>query len=137
MSSSSVGWKAEGANLFHFFGVHSLNLEADELVGVGEFIAHGWEALCIGRIDFEDAQGNEVVGRDAVDLCLLKRAREVAGDVEEGVGLEFLGIEPVKPSLPMRSTKAESGVKSVAGEFAIVHGAIAGEACRPRQRGLR
>ena len=122
MSSSSVGWKPRARICLHFVGVDSLDLEGDELVGVGQFVSHGCEALRIGGIDVEDAQGDEVVDGDAADVGLLKRAGEVACDVEKSVGLKLLRI--VAGEAEFGHAIDEGGVgreESVAGEFAIVH----------------
>ena len=128
ISSSRIGLIAEGTNLFHFVGVDSLDFEADELVGVGLFVAHRDEAPGVGGIDFEDAQGNEVVDGDAADLGLLQRAGIVGCDIEEGVGLEFFGIEAGETECGHAVDEGGiGGEDGVAAKFVIVDGASAGK----------
>ena len=133
-----IGLIAHGTNLLHFVGVDALNFEGDELVGVWLFIAHCDEAPGVGGIDFEDAQGNEVVDGDAADLGLLQRAGIAGCDIEEGVGLEFFGIEAGETEFGHAVDEGGiGGEDGVAAKFVIVDGASAGkrtgfsgEACR-------
>src|SRR3569833_1760801 len=78
----------QGAELTDFVTIHALHFECNELVRVGLVVAHADKALRISRINFEYAQRDEVVGRDALDVGLLQRTSEVAGDVEYSVSLK-------------------------------------------------
>src|ERR1700753_157968 len=90
---------AQGANLFHLFGIDVLHTQGNQLARIWSWVTERSQATNIVRIYMEDTQRDQVSGIKTAHARCLHRVNPGSRNAKQGVRLQLLRFQIVKSHL--------------------------------------